>query len=280
MNFNKLEKTPEDAQKQAVGQWQYLRCERTDAKKITQATVGNEVIDGQNYHFYAENSSLSVHIESSFTDKPQFFENGLPFTDKFLWIFHKTYGIPLKGKLKSLFFDKGDYRRIRYCYWRLVRDLFTHPFVKRTDESYKAELLVFSTAESIWLSQTDKESRAAKDIYNKMIEVISTLEGAQLRYHIGDERIMRRQATVEGGKLQIGTQGYSAAVIPPCDCLGDIACSLLEVFKREGGKIIFVERVPEYLGGFETDRFAKIAEGCDTVSLNTLVDTILNSVKK
>lgn len=438
-------------------QQQYLRCERTDVEMITQNTVGNEVIDGKNYHFYVQYNPFYVNtidnkviaefirvthqsykdtmgekftdMAGFFTDEPQVSRNGLPWAEHLRWVFHKTYGIQLNGNLKCLFFDVGDYRRIRYCYWKLIRDLFADAFMRQIGEWCRAngsaltghmvieegfskhiiangacmphyeymdipgmdhlgrslasiqtemqltsvanqlgkkqilsetfalcgwnvsfedlrniyehqmvhgvnllcqhlegyslrglrkrdypaslfkhqpwwkdyrifndmvsrigmlvaegeisyDVLVLHTVESGWLRQTDKESKEANEICDKMIAVMKALEAAQIQYHLGDDRIMQRHATVENGRLVIGTQKYSVVVVPPCDCLGDIACNLLEVFKREGGKIIFVDEVPKYLAGFETDRFERIAQGCDIVSTDTLVAAVPDGVKR
>lgn len=67
---------------------QYLCIEPTCRQKQTEHTVGNEMIGEQNYHFYT--------VESLF---PQ---NRPPWSPQLLWIFHKTYGVPLKNSLKSL----------------------------------------------------------------------------------------------------------------------------------------------------------------------------------
>ena len=303
-----------------------LRYEKTEAPVKGGNTVGNEEFNGQNYHFYYELNPFCVNtidtevvedfirdthkkhkdtmgenfvdIADFFADPPQALRNGLPWSDRLLWLYHKTYGMPLKGNLKCLFFDEGEYRRVRYCYWKLIRELFAESYAlcgfhKRNypdavgrigmlvaEGQINYEVLVLDTIESGWLRQTDGELKEANDICDRMLAVMETLEAAQIQYHLGDSRIMQRHATVEDGRLIIGTQRYSVVVVPPCDCLGDITCNLLEEFKRQGGKIIFVDEIPKYLAGFESDRFKRISEGCFTVSTDTLIETLPEEIKK
>ncbi len=249
-------------------QQQYLCIEPTDRQKNTEHTVGNEMIGEQNYHFY--------------TAESLFPKNRLPWSPQLLWIFHKTYGVPLKNNLKCLFFDVDEYRRIRYCYWKLVRDLFSDSFMKPfgektqnfTEKVVDASLLLLDTAESEWLHLTHKISNEVTKLRRKKEKVMNMFTSAHIHYRLCDDRILRRYATVEADRVIIGRKKYSKVIVPPCDCLGDITCNLLEVFKREGGKIVFVERVPKFLAGFESDRFEKIAEGCEVVFLDRLISSL------
>lgn len=143
-----------------------------------------------------------------------------------------------------------------------------------TEKAEDARILLLDTAESEWMHLNHKTFNEVDELGRKKEKVMKLLTSARIKYHLGEERIINRYATVETDRVVIGRQKYAKVIVPPCDCLGDIACNLLEVFKREGGKIVFVESIPKFLAGFESDRFEKIAEGCEVVLLDKIISSL------
>ncbi len=54
----------------------------------------------------------------------------LPWTKDFPQYFEKRKGYDIKGHLPSLFFDVGDYMKVRYDYWETVTGLFLEAYTK------------------------------------------------------------------------------------------------------------------------------------------------------
>lgn len=121
-------------------------------------------------------------------------------------------------------------------------------------------ILVLHTVESGWLVSDDREET---DSYaKKLCEVMNALERAQLHYHLGESRIMARHGKVENGRLIIGTQSYSAVVVPPANCLDENTFNMLLEFKKQGGTVIFSEEIPEYINGIKSGRVKDLAKNC------------------
>ncbi len=138
-------------------------------------------------------------------------------------------------------------------------------------------ILVLHTIESGWLVT---DSRAEADYYaKKMIDVMNVLENAQLQYHLGESRLIKRFGKVENGKFIIGTQSYSAVVIPQSKCLDENTYNMLLQFKNQGGTVIFTEEIPEYLNGIKTNKVSQFAKNCIITDCEHITENIPESCR-
>ena len=62
-------------------------------------------------------------IFSIWVDEPRYHPHNLPWTDELPELFKKTWGYDLIENLQLLFYDIGDYKRVRYQYFALLKDL-------------------------------------------------------------------------------------------------------------------------------------------------------------
>ncbi len=86
-------------------------------------------------------------IPGVFTDEPAFVEygsDGLPYTDGFFDRFAVTWNYDLRDFLPQLFFNAGDYRKVRYHFWRLATELFVNAFSRQIYEWCDANNLQFT----------------------------------------------------------------------------------------------------------------------------------------
>lgn len=151
----------------------------------------------------------------------------------------------------------------------------------------KSNVLVLHTIESGWTTMrdtvTDKSythlaNGGETNVWcDKLRAVMDVLEKNQIQYHLGDDRILSRHGSVENGKLVVGRQSYSAVIVPPAETLGKTALELLTSFKAQGGKVIFVEKVPEYVAGIKDGGYAAIAD--KVVSCAELAENIPDEVR-
>jgi len=87
-------------------------------------------------------------IPGIFTDEPNFSEwNGrafIPWTELLPTIFRERNGYDLLENLPSLFYDVGEYMRIRMDFWNTVTDLFLESYSKRIYEWCGANKLYYT----------------------------------------------------------------------------------------------------------------------------------------
>lgn len=68
-------------------------------------------------------------------------------------------------------------------------------------------------------------------------------------YHILDETVMFKHASVENGKLIVGKKSYDYIIFPETLTLDEKTAELFEEFYKQGGKMLFTDKIPTYLEG-------------------------------
>ncbi|NOZ29777.1 MAG: hypothetical protein GXP39_17255 [Chloroflexi bacterium] len=93
------------------------------------------------YEAYAREvgDAFGTTIPGIFTDEPQYirwrgYHRAIPWTDDLPEEFRERNGYDLIPELPSLFFDTGDYMRVRYDFWRTVTLRFVDSFTRQVGE--------------------------------------------------------------------------------------------------------------------------------------------------
>ena len=130
------------------------------------------------------------------------------------------------------------------------------------DGKIKCEVLVLHTISSAWISRCDDhawQQEVDSKYTSKLVDVIKCLDTHQIPHHLGDETVMREIASVSGGTLNVGEMSYKTVIVPPCSVIDSYTFKLLEEFKNNGGNLIFIGGVPEYIDGEKSDAVSHIA---------------------
>ena len=77
-------------------------------------------------------------IEGFFTDEPQISRNGIPWSFVFEEEYKKRYGEHICEHLEELFLEKGDYKKTRIQFWKMVTELFSESYMKQIYEQCDA----------------------------------------------------------------------------------------------------------------------------------------------
>ena len=77
-------------------------------------------------------------IEGFFSDEPQISRNGIPWSFVFEEEYKKRYGENISECLDELFLEKGNYKKIRIQFWKMVTELFSESFMKQIYEQCDA----------------------------------------------------------------------------------------------------------------------------------------------
>ncbi len=171
--------------------------------------------------------------------------------------------------------------------YKVFNDMVSRIGMLVAEGEVNADVLLLHSIESGWTDMRDtltegsytQMATANADAWcKKLFEAMMVLEKNQIQYHLGDDAIMTRHGKVEDGKVVIGTQKYSLVIVPETETLGETALKLLTEFRAQGGEIIFVNDVPKYVAGIETDGFKALAER--VVSIDELGAKLPDSVRR
>lgn len=108
-----------------------------------------------------------------------------------------------------------------------------------------ANVLVMHPQTTAWTLFDGNEQNTEIDALDKkLLSVMHTLEVKHISYHLGDETIMERHASVMDGKIIIGKQSYDRVIMSCCEYLLPNTQKLIDEFVKSGGKIVTADEIP------------------------------------
>ncbi len=116
----------------------------------------------------------------------------------------------------------------------------------------KCDVLVLHTMSSAWVNWhgDEREKRIrCNNIQGKLFDVMTVLDQNQILFHLGDDKIMKKYARIEGNKFTVGKITYSTIIVPSSECIDSNTLELLTQFQDNGGKLIFVDKAPYLVDG-------------------------------
>ena len=101
----------------------------------------------------------------------------------------------------------------------------------------KAEVLLIHPMTTAWTLFDNGENKGLEELNDRFLSVIKELEKKHILFHLGDETVMERHASVAGDKLVIGRQSYSVILNPCGEVLLPSTQKLIKEFTENGGKL-------------------------------------------
>lgn len=83
-------------------------------------------------------------IGSVWVDEPHFNPPNLPWGETFTAAFKETWGYAIEDHVPSLFVEEGDYRKVRYHYWRTVTQLLLEGYFSEVSDWCEEHSVEFS----------------------------------------------------------------------------------------------------------------------------------------
>ena len=184
-------------------------------------------------------------------------------------------GYSLRGIRKRDYPATLFYQQPWWSEYRKLNDVFSRLGMLLSEGKVKFETLVVHPMSSAWICFNNKDNGLLRELDEKFMQTIHSLEENQIQYDLGDERIMQLHGSVTGNVLNVGQMSYRVVLVPDALNLAPETVDLLEQFQANGGKIIFSERIPEMVGGEPSDRVKQLAEKClITDSLQAMADAV------
>lgn len=117
------------------------------------------------------------------------------------------------------------------------------------------DTLVIHPIHSAWLTYKRIDpARSIEKLENSFRALFTKLSEYQIPYHLGDESMMLKYASVNGNKIKVGECEYSTIILPEINTLDSSTAKLLEEFYSNGGRIYTSEHhIPSYIDGKPVD---------------------------
>lgn len=96
-----------------------------------------------------------------------------------------------------------------------------------------------------WTMYNDRNKDKIDGLNECVLENIRMLEGKHIEFHLGDETIMERHASVSGNAIVIGDFKYDKVILLSDEMLFDSTRKILSEFVKNGGKIVTAEELEE-----------------------------------
>lgn len=173
----------------------------------------------------------------------------------------------MKGEAKrdypaSIFHQSAWYKEYAY-----LENYFSRIHVLMTQGKADCSLLVLNPIESVWaraysgafeiLSAREEEIQRLERQYE---EVFTRLVKRRIDFDYGEEDILSRHAWVKDGVLMVGECSYRKVLIAGMDTMRASTLNLLEEFQIQGGQLIFVGEIPDYVDVLPSDKAAVLAK--------------------
>lgn len=130
-----------------------------------------------------------------------------------------------------------------------------------SEGTIESDVLVLHTVSSGWINYKDNPGEEMLQKYHSYLTgVMTELDKHQILFHLGDDRILKKYANVNGKSFCVGNMSYSAVIVPSSENIDENTLSLIERFCDNGGKLVFVGNVPEFVDGVNSDRVKELAK--------------------
>lgn len=124
------------------------------------------------------------------------------------------------------------------------------------------------------------ESVKARNIVSKYRQLLEELDACQYLYDIGDEDLIKSDGRVENGKIIVGECSYKYVVVPTLDSLERSTLNILKLFSDQGGKVVFIEKYPNYIDFEKNDELDRYIDRFKNLPYENITFPKRNLLKK
>lgn len=174
----------------------------------------------------------------------------------------------LRGEAKrdwpgSLFFQAPWCEEYNY-----IEDYFSRMNTVLTRGSAIVNIGVIHPVESFWMymGPDDQTADIRKEMDENFADVIKWLLYGTLDFDFLSEALLPEQCKsflkMPDKKLKVGEMNYSVVIVPDMVTIRSTTLTVLEAFRKMGGNLIFMGRIPELVDGRKSERAYRLAAKC------------------
>lgn len=176
---------------------------------------------------------------------------------------HHLSWVSMEGEAKRDYPACIGYQSPWYEEYKLIEDYFARVNTALVRGKPLVRIGVIHPVESYWLKWGSEETTHAdrESMEEKFDNLIKWLLYGTLDFDYISESLL--EELPEGGPgFRVGEMRYDVILVPDCLTLRSNTLKRLESFAKEGGSILFLGKVPEYIDACRSDEAARLAEQC------------------
>ena len=156
-------------------------------------------------------------------------------------------GYSMRGQRKRDYPPSMYEQQPWWNYCRNFNDAMSRIGMLMSEGEENAEVLIIHPQTTAWACYNSFESGKSKiwALHKRLMDVIICLERKHICFHLGDEILMERHATVSDGKLTIGKKAYDKIIVLDNTILLDNTKRLIQEYRSGGGVMVRPEELKE-----------------------------------
>ena len=176
--------------------------------------------------------------------------------------------VSMSGEAKRDYPACIGYQSPWYKEYKYVEDHFARVNTALTRGKPVVNVGVIHPIESYWLAcgPNIHTKHIKEDLENCFSSITNWLLDENLDFNYICESTLDDQFSGNENGFGVGCMSYSAVIVPSLLTIRSTTLEKLEDFAKQGGKIIFMGRIPKYVDAVLSDRPMKLAENCTTIS--------------
>lgn len=178
--------------------------------------------------------------------------------------------VSMAGEAKRDYPAAIGYQSPWYREYKMIEDHFARVNTAITRGKPLERIGVIHPIESYWLfwGTEEKTGDIRKQMEYNFQAIIEWLLYGLQDFDFISESLFSEQTSMEqinGSQLPVGEMNYDVILVPDCITLRKTTVERLEKFREQGGKVIFVGKLPEYMDAKRDIRPAELAAKCQQI---------------
>lgn len=185
----------------------------------------------------------------------------------------------MEGEAKRDYPSTFNYQSPWYSEYSLIENHYARVATALTRGKPIVKIGVIHPVETYWIHNGPKDLTSDYCLYldEKFKNIVEWLLFNHLDFDFISESLLPMQSNESKNPLKVGEMSYDVVIIPSCETLRDTTVDILNDFKENGGKVIFMGKCPNMING----RLSSGAE--DLYNKSTQIDfdkvQLLNALK-
>lgn len=181
---------------------------------------------------------------------------------------HHLVWMTMSGESKRDYPSPMDEHATWYTQYSTIEDYFARLNVILTRGAANCRIAMIHPLESYWMLMGPNRdtAKARKELEDQFQDVTEWLLFDLLDFDYASEALIPEQyAPSADGKLHLGAMAYDAVVVPGMVTMRRTTLEALRSFAQQGGKVLFMGRIPTYVDGLPSDEVLEFARLCPHV---------------